>query len=169
MSKWTLFTNKAGSLYRSCQFWIKFLVKYITEYLSVMSLLWKLVQGGKSGKIPFGVHYNLFSPLEAGYFGFRLCSRPPQGCPAALPTWSCPSPGLHPPRVFILPFAVHRMSRSATNPGPAPGATEIEQSVQCLLLSFHPPTYLSRGGCAAVYTRNSVEKERNLQEGKQVI
>lgn len=61
------------------------------------------------------------------------------------------------------------MSRSVTNPGLAPEVTAMEQSVQGPLRLLLPHDILIQRRLAGVYTRNNIEKDRNLQEGKQAI
>lgn len=172
MSKWTLFTNKADSQCRSCQFWINFLVKYITVYLSVMSLLWKFVQGEKSAKIPFGVHYNLFSPRGRLFWVPAVFPTPTRlpSCPSNL-IWSHPRAPPSTGFYFTPCSSPHVQECDKSRPGPWGDRDRTICTVSPAFLSPpHPtPTCLSRGGWAVVYTRNSVEKERNLQEGKQVI
>lgn len=150
---------------------------YIQFVWLYTSLLWwasseifvQRIMVRKWTKIPFGVRYN-FSPLELGYFWFRLYFWPLQICPTTFPSWLAFHHTQVPPsKVVVPPLPVCPGGWQTQTP--LVGVTETEQSVQCLLPLLRPLTCLSRGGWAIVYTRNCMKrgKERgNRQEGKQV-
>lgn len=147
MSKWTLFSSTQKFI-EVVNFELIYTVKYITVsiYLSrhytslVMSPFWKFVQRKKSpNQQKFLLEYHItLSPTGARLFLvlccvllcvvcwfcvvlFWLCSWPPRCCPAAFPTWSPTTLGLHPPQVLVLPLPVPLTPRSVTNPGMALG------------------------------------------------
>lgn len=145
---------KYTEVHRSCQFSIKWLVKYITVsiYLSrrytslVRSLFWKFVRRKKSpNQQKFLLEYLITFPSTGARLFWVLVVFPaPTQLPSAFPTWSSTTLRLRPPQLLVLPLPVPLTPRSVTNPGLALGGDRWNSLCSVSFSSFHPNIFTQR-------------------------